>query len=231
MLFTRYFKNAIIALVMTMKPDINSKDFKGAISVERMRRSDEYTIQKYTDSKTLMLRAAKGIYDLEMWYGKKIAIVCGSGNNAGDGYALACLITKHGYGAHIFRVTDKFSDDGKYYYHMAKEMNVPDFVLNDSTDLSKYDIVVDCILGTGFKGVPQGNVKTAIEKINCSSAYVICADINSGLNGDTGEGDIAVKSDMTVSIGFYKKGLFLGRAPELIGDMINVDIGIELVNE
>ena len=124
-----------------------------------MRKSDEYTIQKYTDSKTLMLRAAKGIYNLEMWYGKKIAIVCGSGNNAGDGYALACLITKHGYGAHIFRVTDKFSDDGKYYYHMAKEMNVQDFVLNDSTDLSEYDIVVDCILGTGFKGVPQGNVK------------------------------------------------------------------------
>ena len=214
-----------------MKPDINSKEFKEAVSVEKMRKSDEYTISKYTDSKTLMLRAAKGIYDLEIWLDKKIAIVCGSGNNAGDGYALSCLITKHGYNCHIFRVTDKFSADGKYYYNMAKEMGIDDFVLSDATDLSGYDIVIDCILGTGFKGSPQGNIKTAIEKINSSGAYVICADINSGLNGDTGEGETAVKSDLTVSIGFYKKGLFLGRAPKIIGDMINVDIGIELCTD
>ncbi len=213
-----------------MKPDINSKEFKEAISVEQMRKSDEYTIKNYTDSKTLMLRAAKGIYDLDIWFGKKIAIVCGSGNNGGDGYALSCLITKHGYSADVYRVSDKFSDDGKYYYDMAKDMGVQDFEVCENTDFSKYDVVVDCILGTGFKGSPQGNVKTAIKKINQSSAYIVCADINSGINGDTGEWDIAVKSDMTVSIGFYKKGLFLGKAPELIGDMKNIDIGIELVN-
>ena len=194
-----------------MKPDVNSKEFKEAVSVETMRKSDEYTISKYTDSKTLMLRAAKGIYDLEIWYGKKIAIICGSGNNGGDGYALSCLITKHGYNCDIFRVTDKFSQDGKYYYDMAKEMGVKDFCLNDDTDLSEYDIVVDCILGTGFKASPKDNIKTAIEKINQSGAYVISADINSGLNGDTGECELAVKSDLTVSIGFYKKGLFLGK--------------------
>lgn len=213
-----------------MKPDINSKEYKEAICVEQMRKSDEYTIKNYTDSKTLMLRAAKGIYDLNIWFGKKTAIVCGSGNNGGDGYALACLITKHGYSVDIYRVTDKFSDDGKYYYDMAKDMGVNDFALCESTDLSAYDIVIDCILGTGFTASPHGNVKTAIDKINQSGAYVVCADINSGLNGDTGECDIAVKSDMTVSIGFYKKGLFTGKAPGLIGDMINVDIGIELVD-
>lgn len=229
-MFTTQNKNDIILLVIIMKPDINSKEFKEAISVDKMRKSDEYTIKKYTDSKTLMLRAAKGIYDLEIWYGKKIAIVCGSGNNGGDGYALACLIAKHGYSADIIRVTEKFSQDGKYYYDMAKEMGVKDFEFNENTDLSHYDIVVDCILGTGFKGEPTGNVKLAIEKINDSGAYVVSADINSGLNGDTGEGEIAVKSDMTVSVGFYKKGLFLGRATELIKEMKNVDIGIELVD-
>ena len=223
-------KNVIIYPVIDMKPDINSKEYKEAVSVEQMRKSDEYTIKKYTDSKTLMLRAAKGIYDLDIWFGKKTAIVCGSGNNGGDGYALACLITKHGYSADIYRVTDKFSEDGRYYYDMAKDMGVNDFVLCESTDLSAYDIIIDCILGTGFKGSPKANVKAAIDKINHSGAYVVCADINSGLNGDTGECDIAVRSDMTVSIGFYKKGLFTGKAPGLIGDMINVDIGIELVN-
>lgn len=212
-----------------MKPSINSKEFKEAISVERMRKSDEYTISKYTTGKQLMLRAAKGIYDLQIWLGKKIAIVCGSGNNGGDGYALSCLLTKCGYDASIFRLSNKFSADGKYYYDMACEMGVKDYKFSPSDSFEAYDIVVDCIFGTGFKGSATGDSAKAIEAINSSGAYVISADINSGLNGDTGEGDPAVKSDLTVSVGFYKKGLFLGRAPELIGDMINVDIGIELV--
>lgn len=212
-----------------MKRDIYSKEFKEAISVEQMRRSDKYTIEKYTDSKQLMLRAAKGIFNSCMWLNKKIAIVCGSGNNGGDGYALSCLLTKCGYNAEIFRVSERFSEDGKYYYEMAKDMGVKDYVFDNSTDLTCYDIIVDCIFGTGFKGAPKGAEADAINKINSANAYVICADINSGLNGDTGEGELAVKSDLTVSIGYYKKGLFLGRAPELIGDMINVDIGIELI--
>lgn len=212
-----------------MKPSINSKEFKEAISVERMRKSDEYTMSKYTTGKQLMLRAAKGIYDLQIWLGKKIAIVCGSGNNGGDGYALSCLLTKCGYNAVIFRTGNKFSEDGKYYYDMAIDMGVKDFVFCEDTDLKEYDIVIDCIFGTGFKGCAEGIAGAAIEAINSSDAYVISADINSGLNGDTGEGSPAVKSDLTVSIGYYKKGLFLGRAPELIGDMINVDIGIELI--
>ena len=61
-----------------------------------------------------------------------------------------------------------------------------------------------------------------------AEAYVIAADINSGMNGDTGEAELAVRSDLTVSIGFYKKGLFTGRAPELIGRLVNVDFGIVL---
>ncbi|MBO5743001.1 MAG: NAD(P)H-hydrate epimerase [Clostridia bacterium] len=212
-----------------MKPTINSKEFKEAINVEQMRRSDEYTIKNYTDSKQLMLRAAKGIYDLQMWLNKKIAIVCGSGNNGGDGYALSCLLTKCGYNAQIFRIGNKFSDDGKYYYDMAIDMGVKDQLFCEDTDFKGFDIIVDCIFGTGFKGTAKDNAAKAIEKINSSGAFVISADINSGLNGDTGEGDVAVKSDLTVSIGYYKKGLFLGRAPDLIGDMINVDIGIYLV--
>ena len=212
-----------------MKPSTESKEFKEAISVEKMRRSDEYTIKNYTDSKQLMLRAAKGIYDLQMWLNKKIAIVCGSGNNGGDGYALSCLLTKCGYNAEIFRISDKFSDDGKYYFDMAIEMGVKDQLLCENTDFKNFDIIVDCIFGTGFKGIVKDNAARAIEKINSSDCYVISADINSGLNGDTGEGTVAVKSDLTVSIGYYKKGLFLGKAPDLIGDLINVDIGIYLV--
>lgn len=212
-----------------MKPDINSLEFKNAISVERMRQSDKYTIENIVPSKELMYRAAMGIYNSCRFENRKIAVIAGSGNNGGDGYALSCILKDNGINSVIFRVTDRFSEDGKYYFDLAKEKGVQDFFFSAETDFKDFDIVVDCILGTGFKGKPEGTVAEAIENINASDAYVISADINSGLNGDTGEAQLAVKSDLTVSIGYYKTGLFLGNAPDYIGDLINVDIGIKLI--
>ena len=199
------------------------------VSVEQMRKSDEYTIKHHTDSKTLMYRAAKGIYESYEWNDKKIAIVCGSGNNGGDGYTLACILADEGICADIFRVSEKFSDDGRHYHDIATQKNVKSYMFDSATDFSDYDVVVDCILGTGFTGEPRGNVADAIRKINSSDSYVISADINSGLNGDTGKAALAVKSDLTVSIGYLKNGMFKNDAPSLIGKLTNADIGIVLV--
>lgn len=208
-----------------MKPTKDSPEFKNAISVQRMRESDAYTIANFVPSKKLMFRAAMGIFNSAKWHGK-IAIVCGSGNNAGDGYALAGILKGNGFEPTLVRVSDKFSDNGKYYYDIAISKCVKE---SDNLDFSGYDIVVDCLLGTGFCGEPRGAYADAIKAINKSGAYVISADINSGMNGDTGESVLAVKSDLTVSIGYYKTGMFLGNAPTLIGNLVNVDIGIVLV--
>lgn len=215
-----------------MKPKADSSEAKGAISVERMRERDAYTIAHFVESKELMRRAAQGVFDAVDWTGKKIAIVAGSGNNGGDGYALAGILADHGIRAQIFRVSEKFSDDGLFYYHCAMEKGVPDKLFSQECALSGYDVVVDCILGTGFSGVPRGKAADAIRAINDggqNGAFIVSVDINSGMNGDTGEAELAVRSDLTVSIGFYKTGLFLGRAPELIGELVNIDIGITLV--
>lgn len=211
-----------------MKPQINSTEYKNAISVKEMRESDAYTIKNFVSSRELMLRAAYGVYNFVKWEGKKIAIVSGSGNNGGDGYALATILAEHGVIPHIFRTSEKFSDDGLYYYKLALEKAIPSEIFSEDQNFAIYDIVVDCILGTGFNGSPRGLVATAISAINNSSAYVVSVDINSGMNGDSGEAELAVKSDLTVSIGFYKTGLFLGKAPELIGDLVNANIGIVL---
>ena len=208
-----------------MKPTKNSPKFNSAISVARMRESDAYTIANLVPSKELMYRAAMGIFNAAKWHGN-IAIVCGSGNNAGDGYALSCILADNGIKSTLIRVSDKFSEDGKYYYDMAMSKGVCD---SADLDLSEFDIVVDCLLGTGFSGEPRGNYASAINAINQSGAYVVSADINSGMNGDTGESVLAVKSDLTVSIGYYKTGMFLGNAPTLIGHLVNVDIGIVLI--
>lgn len=208
-----------------MKPTKNSPEFKSAVSVAKMRECDAYTIAHFVPSKELMYRAAMGIYNAGKWHGN-IAIVCGSGNNAGDGYALSCILYDNGIKSTLVRVSDKFSEDGKYYYDMAMSKGVCD---STDLDLTNYDIVVDCLLGTGFSGEPREKYADAINAINSSGAYVISADINSGMNGDTGECVLAVKSDLTVSIGFYKTGMFQGSAPTLIGDLVNAQIGIVLI--
>ncbi|MBQ9985977.1 MAG: NAD(P)H-hydrate epimerase [Oscillospiraceae bacterium] len=213
----------------TIKPDVNSEEYRNAISVERMRLSDKYTIENLIESKELMHRAALGIYDSVEWSDKRAAIVCGSGNNGGDGYALAGIIAENGGSAVIFRIGERFSDDGRYYYEKACELGVEDRLFDEDTSFDGFDIIVDCILGTGFRGKPEGLVAAAINRINDSGAYKVCADINSGMNGDTGEALLAVKSDITVSIGYYKKGMFLKDAPRLISNLVNIDIGIVLI--
>lgn len=197
-----------------------------------MRKSDAYTIEHFVPSKELMYRAAKGVYDsYKEWKGKRIAIVTGGGNNGGDGYALAGILKENSINPNIIKVSEKMSEDGQYYYNTAAELGVESEEFTDTTDLGKYDVIVDCILGTGFSGEVRGKAKDAIEAINKSKAFVISVDINSGMNGDTGEATLAVKSDLTVSIGYLKTGLVSDAAKEYIGALVNVDIGIVLAED
>lgn len=203
---------------------------QNVISVENMRASDKYTIDNITPSLELMLRAGKAVYNSVKWSGKT-AIVCGTGNNGGDGYVLALEMSKNGIFCEIILVKEKFSNDGAYYFNKCKEQNIPYLVYNEKTDLNKYDFIVDCIFGTGFKGSVIGIEKEIIEKINASRAYVVSVDINSGLNGDTGLCDICVISDLTVSIGTLKSGHVLNQAKDKIKKIINCNIGIEIIEK
>ena len=121
---------------------------------------------------------------------------------------------------------EKFSPDGAYYFARARACGVPVSLWQAGGGLSGYDFVVDCIFGTGFHGEVRGIAADAIRAINASGAFVVSADINSGMNGDTGEGALCVVSSLTVSIGFYQPGHFRGREPEVIGRLTNCDIGI-----
>lgn len=200
------------------------------VSVKNMRESDAHTIAEHTTSAELMHRAAQGIFDA-VQFNSKVAIVCGKGNNGGDGYALACILLEHGITPTVFRVSDKFSPDGLYYYKTAVSHGAEEASLAVPAALNGFDIVVDCLLGTGFSGTVKDEIQNAIEQINASGAYVISADINSGINGDTGVAEIAVNSDLTVSIGAYKTGMFLNDAPYFIDKLTNADIGIHILRE
>lgn len=199
------------------------------ISVENMRLSDAYTIANLVSSLELMYRAAYGVFKAHHWLGST-AIVVGSGNNGGDGFALAWIMKERGFNCTVFTVSQKMSPDSTYYAQKAKDAGVPVLPF-EAGCLNGFSTVVDCLLGTGFSGSVRGTYREAIESINTSDAYVISVDINSGMNGDTGEAEQAVRSDLTVTIGYVKTGLVTENAGNYMKRLVCVDIGIVLVRE
>lgn len=196
------------------------------LDVETMRQSDARTIRDGISGRELMYRAAKGVMESYPWRGKT-AIVCGAGNNAGDGYALALLLRDAGIPCTVLRLSDRVSEDGAYYLELCRERGIEIRPYTAAEELSAYAEIVDCIFGTGFRGTPEGVFAEVIEAINQSGRPVISVDINSGLDGDSGTYQLCVRSELTVSVGSYKTGHFLGSAKDVIGRLVNVDIGIE----
>ena len=199
------------------------------ISVENMRTSDAYKIANFVPSLELMHRAAMGVFKAYPWSGST-AIVVGSGNNGGDGFALAWILKERGFDCTVFTASRKMSPDSTYYAEKARKSGVPVRPF-EAGALIGFDTVVDCLLGTGFSGTVRGNYRDTIEAINTSGSFVISVDINSGMNGDTGEAELAVQSDLTVTIGFVKTGLVRENAGRYIKRLVCADIGIMLVRE
>ena len=199
------------------------------ISVENMRQSDANTIANLVSSLELMYRAANGVFMAANWNGRT-AIVAGSGNNGGDGFALAWILKQKGYDCTVFTVSNRLSEDSAYYAAKARAAGVPAAEFAPGC-LEGFDYVVDCLLGTGFSGGVRENYRIAIEEINASTAFVVSVDINSGMNGDTGEAEIAVRSDLTVTIGYVKTGLITENAGRYMKRLVCTDIGIVLAKE
>ena len=207
---------------------------KRVLSVKEMRDADAYTIKNFVDSKELMYRAGEAIFYVGDWnIGDRVLIVAGSGNNAGDGYVVADLLNIEGIEVEILLIKHKFSEDGMYYFNRCLQKDIKYTVLDENTDydtlrgkFDSYDYILDCIYGTGFRGEVREPVYSLIKALNDSKAFVVSADINSGMNGDTGESNICVNSDLTVSIGFLKKGLVSEEGKKHIGKLVNMDIGI-----
>lgn len=181
------------------------------LSVEQIRSADKYTIETLGISqKVLVERAGSAVVDeiKNRFYGGRVLVCIGKGNNGADGKVIADKLSKiHGFSVTTFSVSSGL------------------FKVFDK----KYDIIVDCIFGTGLNRVVDGRFKTAIEKINNSNSYVISCDIPSGLNGDNGAVmGIAVKANLTVAIQEYKLGHFLGPGPDYTGYIVCKDIGISI---
>ena len=181
------------------------------LTVEQMRHADEYTIHNLgVSQEELVNRAGRAVADeiMKRFIGGRVLVCVGKGNNGADGKVVADILSKlHGFSVNTLTVSNGI------------------LKLFDK----KYDIIVDCIFGTGLNREVGGVYKTVIEKINSSGAYVISCDIASGLNGDTGRTmGIAVKANLTVTIQEFKLGHFLNDGPTYSGEVVAKDIGISI---
>ena len=173
-----------------------------------MRCSDAAAIAAGTPGAVLMERAGRGIFEaLPAWQGP-VGIVCGKGNNAGDGYVLAVLLREAGVPCDLLLQEETFTPDGGWWFARCREKGIPMRFWSGLQDLSLWPTLVDCIFGTGFRGRAEGEAARMIDLINRSGAAVVSADINSGLNGNSGMAETAVRSDLTVSVGFFQPGHF-----------------------
>lgn len=203
---------------------------KYAVSNDTMRKSDNHTIGKGVKAEALMQRAGEGIYALlpkDKAY--SYAVVCGRGNNGGDGYVIADALYKGGYNVLVYTSKEFLTPVSEYFYNKLDESIIYDIYSLHS--LNNVDVAVDCLFGTGFHGELSGVFMAAAQALN-SAKYVVACDIPSGLNGDNGRAcEDCVKADMTVAIGSIKSGHLLNDGKDFTGEIQVLDIGIEIVGE
>lgn len=192
------------------------------LSNREMRSADAAAIAAGTSSEELMARAGRAIADEVLRVVRErgagsVLFVCGTGNNGGDGYVAARLLSGK-------VPVSVYASEGRYSEDCLREKARYDGAYAQSV---QGDVVVDCIFGTGLTRAVEGDAANLIGEINSCGAYIISADIPSGLNGDNGIAEGAVvRADLTVAIGSPKLGHILSDGKDVCGEVRVKDIGI-----
>ncbi len=161
---------------------------------------------------------------------KRIILCCGSGNNGGDGFALARYLQMDGAWTAIIMVRgrERLSDISAKHLKITERMGVSIHSESNAPLLAEADLVVDALLGTGVKGAPTPPVSIWITRINACERPVVSLDIPSGLDCDTGLAPGgAVKADLTVTFGLPKVGLLLLPGAKYVGKLVVDSIGYD----
>lgn len=198
------------------------------VTSSEMKEIDKITIEnRGVSGIELMEKAGEAVAEfiLAKYSPHKISIVAGKGNNAGDGFVVARLLSNKAIQVSILFLANKeeLTPDALANYNLLPE-NVQQIVISDVSDCKTFfeqsDLIVDAILGTGVKGEVKGLFGEVISEIVDSKKPVVSIDIPSGLSGD-GEypsGPI-VKANQTVTIGLPKLGMVISSGLDYVGEM------------
>ena len=163
-----------------------------------------------------------------------VGIVCGKGNNGGDGFVVARLALLAGFETRVVLVArpEEISGDAAVFMNVYKNMGgVVEAVPEEPTAaaavryLSGCAVLVDALLGTGTRGEVRGAVRAAIQA--WPPVYTVAVDVPSGMNADTGEPcGVCIRADVTVTFAFAKRGFMFPAAQPYLGRLVVADIGI-----
>ena len=208
-------------------------------TADEMRRIDAATIEKYSIPGVVLMenagrhvaRAVREMLDDQP--DARVVVICGKGNNGGDGFVVARHLINQGVNIQVILLANgtDLGGDAAMNFRIAHNMGVP--ILENADEeavrarVARADIIVDAILGIGIVGEVRGIARAAIEAINNCPARVIAADIPSGISADTGAvAGEAVLADVTVTFGLAKLGLVQHPGAEYCGELRVADITI-----
>jgi ADP-dependent NAD(P)H-hydrate dehydratase / NAD(P)H-hydrate epimerase len=198
---------------------------------EAMRAIDSWAIeQRGVPGIDLMERAGAGVARaVEVQAGDgPAAVVCGRGNNGGDGLVVARLLREAGREVSVVCTAPPQRFQGDARVNLERLPGPEPLSLQEGASaIAGAAIVVDAVLGTGFAGEPHGEVATAIDAINAAGAPVVAVDVPSGVDASTGVvSGVAVRADVTVTFHAGKPGLWIHPGKRHAGEVHTIDIGI-----
>lgn len=204
---------------------------KYVISAEEMKQCDATTMQHFgVPSCVLMERAALSVFELIRERKIKCEsnlVVCGSGNNGGDGMVIARLLFLAGKEVELVMAgnPEHLSEEAKRQMGILKAYGIK--ISEKIGDKKEYDIIFDALFGIGLSRKIQGTYADVIEQMNQIRAYKVAVDIASGISVNTGQilGK-AFRADLTVTFAFAKYGQLLDPGRSYSGELVVKEIGI-----
>lgn len=211
-------------------------------TAEEMRRAEQNAVDRGTSFEQLMENAGQAaaqdilerLNDNRLSNRQSALIICGKGNNAGDGLVIARILAKQNINIYIvFLLGDNLSplatlnlerlNDFTINYLKADDL---DAQLINETNANQW-MIIDAVFGTGYSGNLPESVAQAMDYANQSGAYQIALDIPTGLNCDTGElAPHTFEAKLTYSFAAYKPAHFMKNGKAVCGEVVYLDIGI-----
>ncbi|MEQ9347817.1 MAG: NAD(P)H-hydrate dehydratase [Thalassospira sp.] len=197
------------------------------LTTDQMYDADRRTIEGGVSGDILMQNAGRAVFEeiVRHWSPRSVSVLCGPGNNGGDGFVIAKLLRDEGWSVRLGLLGDIDALKGDAALHAARwdgatERLSPALVVGA-------DLIVDCIFGAGLARDIAGDVAELIETINSSMCAVVAVDVPSGVDGDSGMvRGCGVKADLTVTFCRAKPGHYLLPGRLMCGELSVRDIGI-----
>ena len=212
-------------------------------SAQQVRDADVYAINDLgIPSIVLMENASRSIFDSakqqlgNSFENKNVGIVCGKGNNGGDGFAVARHFLNDGFNLRVISLgaEEELKGDAlinfRIIQNLINEHSQSKLIIfeniRDLSILEDCSVVFDAMLGTGTRGELGDPYKGIVEKLNALNGYRIAIDLPTGIDLENSSGDVVFNADYTITLSEFKTGLFYGKGYLNSGNIIKGSIGI-----